>query len=104
MRSPSPSVTNFGWCSNPDRPVNRSSGVRKASMPRNLAIALAFVPLPDQLLDCAGEGRLEVDQFCPRRRHDDPDHAVIQRTDLGLPLDALLGRHLVAAVHLQVLV
>jgi hypothetical protein len=37
-------------------------------------------------------------------RDDDPDHAVIERTHLGLPLNPLLGRHPVGAVHLQVLV
>src|SRR6266508_3279823 len=66
--------------------------------------ALTFLPLPDQLRNRAREGRLEVDQLHPRRDHDDPDHAVVERTDLGLPLNPLLGRHLVGAVHLEVLV
>src|SRR5215216_5160263 len=66
--------------------------------------ALTLFPLPDQLLDRARQRRLEVDQLRPRRGHDDPDHTVVERTDLGLPLDPLLGRHLVAAVHLEVLI
>src|SRR3954465_8658472 len=65
---------------------------------------LPFVPLPDQFLDRTREGRLEVDELRPGRGHDDPDHAVVERADLGLPLDPLLGRHLVSAIHLQVLV
>jgi len=47
-------------------------------------------PLPGQLLDRARQSRLEVDQLRPRRGHDDPDHAVIERADVGLPLDRLL--------------
>src|SRR5215218_5927463 len=66
--------------------------------------ALTFVPLPGQLFHRAGEGRLEVDQLRPRRHDDDPDHAVVDRPHLGLPRDPLLGRHLIGAVHLQVLV
>src|SRR3712207_1339333 len=66
--------------------------------------ALTPLPLPDQLLDRARQRRLEVDQLRPRRGHDDPDHAVVERADLGLPLDSLLGRHLVRAVDLEVLV
>src|ERR687898_3209401 len=66
--------------------------------------ALTLVPLPDQLLDRARQRRLEVDQLRPRRGHDDPDHAVVERTHLRLPLDPLLGRHLVGAARLEILV
>jgi len=59
--------------------------------------ALTFVPLPGQFLDRAREGRLEVDQLRPRRGHDDADHAVVERADVGVPLDPLIGRHLVGA-------
>jgi hypothetical protein len=52
----------------------------------------------------AREGLLEVDQLRPRRLDDDPHHRVVQRPDLGLPLGPLLRRHLVGAVHLEVLV
>src|SRR6266480_6679553 len=62
--------------------------------------ALTLVPLPDQLLDRARQSRLEVDQLRPRRGHDDADHAVVERADPGLPLDPLLGRHLVGAARL----
>src|ERR671910_949603 len=66
---------------------------------------LALLPLPDQLLDRARQRRLEVDQLRPRRGHDDPDHAVVvERTHLRLPLDPLLGRHLVGAGRLEILV
>src|SRR5215211_5945422 len=65
--------------------------------------ALTLGPLLNQLLDRSGEGGFEVDEFDPRRGDDYPDHAVVERADLGLPLDALLGGHFVAAVHLQVL-
>jgi len=37
------------------------------------------------------------------RGDDYPDHSVVERADLGLPFDALIGGHLVGAVHLQVL-
>src|SRR5688500_19681554 len=80
------------WAIHPPRATARRSG------------ALTLVPLPDQLLDRARQRRLEVDQLRPRRGHDDPDHAVVERADLGLPLDPLLGRHLVGAVHLEILV
>src|SRR5919199_3297306 len=64
--------------------------------------ALTPLPLPDQLLDRARQSRLEVDQLRQRRGHDDPDHAVaVERTHLRLPLDPLLGRHLVGAVHVE---
>jgi hypothetical protein len=43
-------------------------------------------PLPGQLRNRAREGRLEVDRLHPGRGHDDPDHAVVARTHLGLPL------------------
>src|SRR5687767_7121854 len=67
--------------------------------------ALTLLPLPDQLLDRARQSRLEVDQLRPRRGHDDPDHAVaVKRTHLRLPLDPLLGRHLVGAGRLEILV
>src|SRR5918992_2341987 len=67
--------------------------------------ALTLLPLPDQLLDSARQSRLEVDQLRPVRGHDDPDHAVVvERTHLRLPLDPLLGRHLVAAGRLEILV
>src|SRR5215212_2684665 len=65
---------------------------------------LTLLPLPDPLLDRARQRRLEVDQLRPRWGHDDPDHAVVERTDAGLPLDPLLGRHLVGAARLEVLV
>src|SRR5215207_7706759 len=65
---------------------------------------LPFVPLPDQLLDRTRQRRLEVDQLRPRRGHDDADHAVVERTHLRLPLDPLLGCHLVGAARLEVLV
>jgi hypothetical protein len=61
--------------------------------------ALTLGPLLDQLLDRSGEGGFEVDEFDPRRGDDYPDHAVVERADLGLPLDALLGGHFVAAVY-----
>src|SRR4051812_4886198 len=71
---------------------------------RHLA-ALTLLPLAEQLLDRARERRLEIDQLRPRRGHDDPDHAVVvERTHLGLPDDALFGRHLVGAGCLEVLV
>src|SRR5256885_9771512 len=44
--------------------------------------SLTFLPLPHQLLDRARQRRLEVDQLRPRRGHDDPDHAVVERTHL----------------------
>src|SRR6266542_3401163 len=66
--------------------------------------APALVPLPDQLLDCARQSRLEVDQLRPCRGHDDPNHAVVERTHLRLPLDPLLARHRVGPVHLEILV
>src|ERR687898_3514932 len=66
--------------------------------------ALTLVPLPDQLLDRARQRRLEVDQLRPRRGHDDPDHAVVERTHLRLPLDPLLGCHRVGAAHLEILI
>src|SRR5688572_6841539 len=67
--------------------------------------ALTLVPLPDQLLDRARQSRLEVDQLGPGRGHNDPDHAVVvERTYLRLPLDPLLGRHLVGAARLEILV
>src|SRR6187397_1531744 len=66
--------------------------------------ALTFVALSDQLFYRTRKGRLEVDQLRPRRNNDDPDHAVVERTYVGLPLDSLLGRHCVAAVYLEVLV
>jgi hypothetical protein len=67
--------------------------------------ALTLLPLPDQLLHRAWQSRLEVDQLRPRRGHDDPDHAIaVKRTHLRLPLDPLLGRHFVAAVHLEIFV
>ena len=65
---------------------------------------LTLFPLPDQLLDRARQRRLEVDQLRPGRGHDDPDHAVVERTHLRLPLDPLLGGHLVGGVRLEVLV
>ncbi len=65
---------------------------------------LTRLTLADQLLDRARQRRVEVDQLGPRRGHDDADHAVVERADLGLPLDPLFGRHLVAGVHLEVLV
>src|SRR3990170_4249484 len=68
-------------------------------------LPLTLGPLPDQLLDRARQRRLEVDQLRPGRGHDDPDHAVVvERTHLRLPLDPLLGRHLVAAGRLEILV
>src|ERR671911_562764 len=66
--------------------------------------ALTLVPLTDQLLDRARQSRLEVDQLRPRRGHDDPDHAVGERTHLRLPVGPLLGRHLVGAARLEVLI
>src|SRR3954451_13145536 len=80
------------WAIHPTRATGRRSG------------ALTLAPLPGQLLDRARQRRLEVDELRPRRGHDDPDHAVVERTHLCLPLDPLLGRHLVGAVHLEVLV
>src|SRR5215207_1379011 len=75
----------------------RATGARSA--------VLTLLPLPDQLLDRARQSRLEVDQLRPRRGHDDPDHAVaVKRAHLRLPLDPLLGRHLVAAGRLEILV
>ena len=56
---------------------------------------LAFLTSAHELLDRARERLLEVDQLRPRRLDDDPDHRVVQRPDLGLPLGPLLGRHLV---------
>src|SRR5918993_3128286 len=96
----------------PRTPVNKGAKKGGAVRPRPFCAlptarrsgALTLVPLPDQLLDRARQSRLEVDQLRPRRGHDDPDHAVVERTHLRLPLDPLLGRHLVAAVHLEVLV
>src|SRR5205823_2011169 len=67
--------------------------------------ALTLLPLPDQLLDRARQSRLEVDQLRPVRGHDDPDPAVVvERTHLRLPLDPLLGRNLVGAARLEILV
>src|SRR5215211_2437328 len=65
--------------------------------------ALTLGPLLNQLLDRSGEGGFEVDEFDPHRGDDYPDHAVVERADLGLPLDALHWGHFIAAVHLQVL-
>ena len=61
-------------------------------------------PLADELLDRARQRRLEVDRFAHVGRDDDANHAVVERTHLGLPFDPLLRGHLIAAVHLQVLV
>ena len=47
---------------------------------------------------------MEVDQLRPRRLDDDPHHRVVEGPNLGLPLGPLLRRHLVGAVHLEVLV
>src|ERR1700730_13027723 len=67
--------------------------------------ALTLLPLPEQLLDRARQSRLEVDQLRPGRGHDDPDHAVVvERTHLHLPVDPLLGGHLVGAARLEILV
>src|SRR5829696_10235566 len=79
------------------------SGLTTSDIPWRSS-ALTFIPLPGQLRNRAREGRLEVDQLRPGRGHDDPDHAVIERADLGLPLDPLLGRHRVGAVHLEELI
>ena len=56
------------------------------------------------LVDGARQRRVKVDQLRPGRGHHDPDHAVVERAHLRLPADPLLGRHLVGAVHLEVLV
>ncbi len=63
------------WAIHPTRATARRSG------------ALTLVPLPGQLPDRARQSRLEVDQLRPRRGHDDPDHAVVERTQLRLPVD-----------------
>src|SRR5215207_2785387 len=65
--------------------------------------ALTLGPLLDQLLDRSRECGLEVDEFDPHRGDDYPDHAVVERADLGLPLGALRWGHFIAAVDLQVL-
>src|SRR5215218_702274 len=65
--------------------------------------ALTLGPLLDPLLDRSRECGLEVDEFDPHRGDDYPDHAVVERADLGLPLDALPWGHFIAAVHLQIL-
>src|SRR4029453_640821 len=66
---------------------------------------LTLLPLSDQFLDRARQRRLEVDQLSPVWGHDDPDHAVVvERTHLSLPLDPLLGRHLVGAGRLEIVV
>src|SRR3954449_1080444 len=94
--------TRLGVDGTAERLENRTQhGARLAAL---ISGVLTFGPLPDQLLDRGGQGGFEVDEFRPGRGDDDPDHAVVERADLGFPLDALLGCHLVAAVHLQILV
>src|SRR5690606_41211027 len=65
--------------------------------------ALACLLTPDELLDGAGQRRLEVDELGPGRRDDDAHHPVVERPDAGLPLGPLLGGHPVGAARLEVL-
>lgn len=65
--------------------------------------ALTFLGLAGEFLDRSGQGRLEVEQLGSGRYDDGPDHVVdVHRSQTGLELGPLLGRHTVGAVHLEV--